>query len=95
MGIAKLIFEASAMMAVLIPMTSPQRLSSGPPELPVHRGIGLNERLLKRNGVSGRIDSSPINPRVHSDPALGLPMAKTSSPMRTRSDRPTAVGAPR
>src|SRR5256712_6202829 len=37
----------AATMAVLMPMTLPSRFSRGPPELPIDRGVGLDEVLVR------------------------------------------------
>ena len=96
-GIAKPMPWPLATMAVLIPMTSPRRFTSGPPELP---GLIDASVWMKFSYVAIPTSARPValttpTVTVLSSPK-GLPIAIAHSPTRSVSEFPsvaTATGA--
>src|SRR5512132_2238525 len=87
-GTAKPIACASSEMRVLMPITAPQRSTSGPPELPGL--IGASVWIIGSSEMPGSSRFIPLTiPRVivWSSP-IGLPIATTSSPTFTPAESP-------
>ena len=88
-GTAKPMDCASSEISVLMPTTTPQRSTSGPPELPGL--IGASVWIIGSSEMPGSSRLSPLTiPRVIvcSRP-IGLPMATTSSPTLTADESPS------
>src|SRR2546425_687310 len=88
MGIAKPIDWASSEISVLMPITRPQRSTSGPPEFPGL--IGASVWIIGSSETPGSVRLSPLTmPRVivWSRPS-GVPMATTPSPTFTVAEAP-------
>mmetsp|Transcript_11334 Transcript_11334/g.36152 ORF Transcript_11334/g.36152 Transcript_11334/m.36152 type:complete len:284 (+) Transcript_11334:582-1433(+) len=98
MGIAKPMPAALARIAVLMPTTSPNSLSSGPPELPGLIAASVCMKLTFLFGMptsAAERDSDEMMPSVtvESSPTA-LPMAIAQSPTCSSSERPSgAVGS--
>ncbi len=78
------------MMAVFMPMTSPRRLSSGPPELPGLIAASVCSISLERPSVTGNARSvALITPTVTVwRKPNGLPIAMTQSPAAICDESP-------
>src|SRR5436309_3074263 len=88
-GTAKPMDCASSEISVLMPTTTPQRSTSGPPELPGL--IGASVWIIGSSEMPGSSRLSPLTiPRVIvcSRP-IGLPMATTSPPTLTADESPS------
>ncbi len=83
---------AAAMIAVLMPTTSPAEVTSGPPELPGLRAASVWMTLSMSRPERAR----KVRPSALTTPAVtvawkpnGLPMAITSWPTRSRRASPS------
>ena len=82
--------SVSSILDELTPITSPLRLTSGPPLLPGFRDASV---WSSRTPFSVLVEDMIPRVTVRLVPivsAMGKPRASTSSPMRTRSESPTA-----
>ena len=84
-------FDACALIAVVIPTTCPRLLISGPPLLPklMAASVWMN---------ASRLGSNSFRPRKLTTPTVtectypsGLPMAQTHSPTRSVSESPSGA----
>ena len=99
-GTAKPMFCAGRNIAVLIPMTSPLTLMSGPPEFPELMAASVWMKFSNE-----RVAASPVRPYrpfAETTPTVtllskfkGSPIAMTHSPTRSRSESPRASGVRR
>ena len=77
-------------IAVVMPITSPRRLSSGPPELPGLTAASVCRTRCSRPSTGNGRDVALITPTVTVwDSANGFPIATAQSPGLTASELPS------